>query len=556
MADEHCRMVEKIEGKGLTRRQLLTGAAAAAATFAASSVVGCAPNAQEVSTDMAPAATSGIQVVPADSEWAMPDYVAVPDETLSADLVVVGSGMGGMTACLTAQERGLSVIVVERAAALGGGSAFAEGCFAVNTPFLAALGFEDVDVDTILQKEFEWHHYICDATLWQTVIRNNPEDFQWLQDQGVVIVETGGGRYGSVPTQHMYEGHRGKNAIRVMAELAVSRGGQILSDTRATHMLMTDDAVAGVQCVNRGRVLNISAPAVVLATGGAGGNKDMIEQWTNRNTDNQYWLGCPTATGDGIALAVEAGMGKPYRLGGPGLGACVEPLDLNSHFGTAAAVESMDLWVNQDGKRFFNEDKTVTFFAPLNAIESQCKTFSIFDQGIMDHYINDGCDVGWAKYCRAGTKLVDAMDECERELASGNPYVFKANTLEDLVTQMGLPVTTTLATIEEYNGFCRKGADPVFYKDPYFLRQISTAPFYGARLKGAVVSQKGGVHCNSSGEVITREGKIIPGLFVAGLDCGGFQSQTTGITIPGSVQGYALGMGRQCGRSAADYVKA
>ena len=69
-----------------------------------------------------------------------------------------------------------------------------------------------------------------------------------------------------------------------------------------------------------------------------------------------------------------------------------------------------------------------------------------------------------------------------------------------------------------------------------------------------MVSQKGGVHCNAKGEVIRMNGARLNGLYVAGLDCGGFQSQTTGITIPGSVQGYALGMGRLCGKNGAAYV--
>ena len=49
-------------------------------------------------------------------------------------------------------------------------------------------------------------------------------------------------------------------------------------------------------------------------------------------------------------------------------------------------------------------------------------------------------------------------------------------------------------------------------------------------------------------------GRRLNGLYVSGLDCGGFQSQTTGITIPGSVQGYSLGMGRLCGKHGAAYI--
>lgn len=559
----------------LTRRQFIASATAGAVGTITAGAVGytvthskasaeeTGTGATEVEEDQRssdnPTVRKHVDVVPATSQWAMPAYVDKPDEVLTYDMVCVGSGLGGFSAGLTALQEGVkSVAVVERSDALGGNTAMAEGLTAIDTDLLKEAGFEDLNPDIIIQKEFDWHHYICDATLWSTVLRNNPDDINWLMDQGVKLVAcvaTGGADY---PTHHIYEGHRGTSAIKALNERFVEAGGTVLTNTRVTHMLMDDNTVAGVQCITReGKVINIACKAVVLATGGAGANKDIVDLWTERNSDNQSWLGSPYITGDGIMLAVEAGMGKPYHLGGPGLGARVEPLDLASHFNCAAALESCDLWVNQDGRRFFNEGVTLSFYAPVNAIESQCFTYSVFDQGVMDHYVNDGADVGWAQYVKKGTLLTNAPDEVDREIRLGNPYVFKADTLEELADQIGFDdeaKQTFLDTVEEYNGFCRDGNDAKFFKDPYYLRELKTPPFYGARLKAGVVSQKGGVHCNCKAEVIKMTGKRINGLYVTGLDCGGFQSQTTGITIPGSVQGYALGMGRLSGKNGAAYI--
>lgn len=549
-------------GRGVTRRQLLGGMAFGALGMAVTGMIGCSgQQASAAATDEAgapvnPTVPPHVDVVPKDSPWAMPAYVPEPDETLQFDMVCVGSGMGGFSAGLTALQEGVkSVAIIERADALGGGTAMAEGLTAIDTPWMKEKGFSHVDPDTIIQKEFDWHHYICDATLWSTVLRNNPSDFNWLLDQGVEIVAcvaTGGAEY---PTHHVYKGHRGVSAINALNQRFTEAGGTVLTNTRGTHMLMDGNTVKGIQCLTSdGRCINIETSAVVIATGGIGGNKDIVNYWTERNPENQVWLGCPTATGDGVQLAVEAGMGKPYHLGGPGLGADVPPLDLASHFNCAAALESCNLWVNQDGNRFFNEGVTLNFYAPVNAIESQCKTFAVFDSEIMRHYVEEGADVGWAQYVPKKTLMVNAPAECEREIANGNPFVFKTDTLEEMAEQMGIPVSTFMETVNEYNGFCRDGNDTKFFKDPYYLRELKTPPFYGARLKAGVVSQKGGVHCNNKGEVITMSGRRINGLYVAGLDCGGFQSQTTGITIPGSVQGYALGMGRLCGKNGAAYI--
>src|SRR4029079_18111819 len=46
---------------------------------------------------------------------------------IDADLVVVGSGIGGMTAAITAHDLGLRVVVLEKAAKLGGVSAYSGG---------------------------------------------------------------------------------------------------------------------------------------------------------------------------------------------------------------------------------------------------------------------------------------------------------------------------------------------------------------------------------------------------------------------------------------------
>lgn len=557
MTDDILRSEGGTARKGLTRRQLLAGMSLGAIGVATAGLsTGCTANASEATTVQNPTVGPHVDVVPADSDWAMPAYSHEVDETIETDLLCIGSGLGGFSCGLTALQMGVkNVIIIDGSDKMGGNTAMAEGLTAINTPWMREAGFENLDPDTIIQKEFDWHHYICDSTLWRTVLKNNDEDFNWLLDQGVkivVCVATGGADY---PTHHVYEGHRGSSALKHLLENFTKLGGQLLLNTRATHMLMDGDTVQGVQCLTAdGCHINIKAKAVELATGGAGGNKDLINRWTERNADNMHWQGSPYIIGDGIQLAVESGMGKPYHLGGPGLGASVEPLDINSQFSCGMALESCNMWVNQDAVRFFNEGKTLSFYAPVNAIESQCFTYSINDSAIWDHYINDGCDVGWAQYVKRGSKLTKAMEEGQRELDSHNPFVFKADTLEELAEQMGLDVEQFMKTVEEYNEMCRNGKDTMFFKDAYYLRELKQPPFWGARLKAGVVSQKGGVHCNSKGEVIKMNGKRINGLYVAGLDCGGFQSQTTGITIPGSVQGYALGMGRQCARHATAYI--
>ena len=51
------------------------------------------------------------------------------EEAITCDLLVIGGGMAGMSAAGWAAERGARVIVVEKAAALGGSALLSGGVF-------------------------------------------------------------------------------------------------------------------------------------------------------------------------------------------------------------------------------------------------------------------------------------------------------------------------------------------------------------------------------------------------------------------------------------------
>src|SRR5690606_16424317 len=76
-----------------------------------------------------------------------PDPTAPPASwDLEVDLVCVGSGLGGISAAIAAHDRGLSVVVLEKAPRLGGVSGFGGGeVFVPNNHKMRELGIEDSD---------------------------------------------------------------------------------------------------------------------------------------------------------------------------------------------------------------------------------------------------------------------------------------------------------------------------------------------------------------------------------------------------------------------------
>ncbi|MGV8084514.1 MAG: FAD-binding protein [Coriobacteriia bacterium] len=266
-------------------------------------------------------------------------------------------------------------------------------------------------------------------------------------------------------------------------------------------------------------------------------------------------LGSHGHDGDGIRMASEAGMGAPSHLMMCCLNLTVEPLGVSSQLAAAGSQEPTNMWVNQDAVRFVDESVTSYMIFSNNAIENQIATYSALDQACFDRLVNEGCVNGWGFYVRPGSKLTEAPAELEKVLKNGNPNVFVADTLPELAKKMGLDSATFEKTVSDYNAMVDAGEDMQYGKAPQFLVPIRTSPFYGFRVKGCIVNGMGGIRINTKCEVITETGKVISGLYAAGMDCGGFSGETYGLAVPGSCQGISLSTGRLSGLNAASYAK-
>lgn len=542
MAEDRKTGVPREKSAYLSRRQVLLGMGIGATALAAG-MMGCTTENTQQSGNAANAQN---------------DEVALkePTQTLEADVVVVGSGMGGMSAAVTAAEEGASVILLEKQSVLGGGTNFAEGVFGMGSDLQKEAGVNG-SLSDLLAIELEFQRYIVDYTLWDFVVKGAEENLKWLMDHGVKFVELGQGPYAGIRTQHIYEDHRGSTMIAKLEEAAQSIGVDIRTDTPVTNLLMDGESVVGVQAESGKDIINVNAKAVILATGSAGSNNELFDDYTTRTSEKYMWCGAPGLTGDGIRMASEAGMGKPYRLMAPLVGTTVEPLGVASQLAALAAMNPYALWVNQDGKRFMNEWLVRTAIYAPNAIESQHKAFSIIDQALFDRLVDKGDpNVGWGYYVYKDAPLPEAPKELEQELSRESENVFKADTIADLATQLGIEPAALEETVKEYNGLVDAKEDPALGKKADFLTdKIETGPFYGFRVKGAKVNMFGGIHINDNAEVVREDKTPIVGLYAAGVECGGFQGETYGITVPSSCQGISLATGRKSAKSATAYAK-
>lgn len=188
-------------------------------------------------------------------------------DDFDADLIVVGAGGTGLMAALTAAEKGLRVLVLEKAAKVGGTSALSFGVFATSgTPHQAADGINDSS-----QAHFEDLNHFAGALverdnlgLRRVLVETAPAAFRKLLDLGAVftrpISETGH----RVPRLHKMLPH--SRAVTELVEQRCRRiGVRFRMNSEVTELVEADGRVSGV--VLRDKTSLRARLGVLLTTG-------------------------------------------------------------------------------------------------------------------------------------------------------------------------------------------------------------------------------------------------------------------------------------------------
>jgi L-aspartate oxidase len=219
----------------------------------------------------------------------------------SADVVVIGTGVGGLAAGLAAHRAGRRVVVLSKAGRKPGATAthYAQGGIAVVLPDT------DDSVDAHAADTLAAGAGLCDPDAVTSIVADGFRAVTELVSDGAHFDQaTAGGwalsREGGHSRRRIV--HAGGDATGAEVQRALDRAATTL-DIRAKHAalrLLHDtasgtDAVTGVLVADRRSIGIIHAPSVILATGGLG---QVYGATTN-----------PTgSTGDGIALALWAGV--------------------------------------------------------------------------------------------------------------------------------------------------------------------------------------------------------------------------------------------------------
>ena len=508
------------------------------------------------------------------STYVATEAAKADDATYNTDIVIVGAGGAGMTAALTAAEKGANVIILESQAAVGGNSVRATGGMnAADTPaqdeneFGESAGVEktlktarttyadNVTITKLAEEvEKQWADYQANPVGYfdsdelmelDTMIGgkgiNNPElveeladesadGVEWLKKYGIDLTSVGSFGGASVKRIHRPVNAEGKTIavgsyMIPLLEKACEENDKISIqlETTATTILTDENGKAvGVKAVGAtGNEVTVNAKAVILATGGFGANLDMVAELVPA-LKGFMTTNAAGAQGQGIEMAQALGA------------ATVDMNQIQIHptvqFDTAALItEGLRgdgaVLINAEGKRFIDEVGTRDVVSAAEIAQPGSYSYLVVDQAMLD---KSSVIAGYVK----------------------RGFVFQGNTYEELAEALGVDAATFAETMNTWNTYVEAKNDPDFGRTS-FAQPLNTAPYYAIKVTAGVHHTMGGLVINTDTEVLKDDGTVIAGLYAAGEVTGGVHGANR---LGGNAVADFVVFGRIAGEEAAEYA--
>lgn len=475
----------------------------------------------------------------------------------NAQVTVIAAGPSGLSAAVQAAENGAEVVVLEKAAAVGGAANMGMGPLGIGTRY-QKQSMNDISVEKAFNMMMEYNHYNIDGRLIRRYFGQSAETIEWLEDMGVEF--EGAFRYfpKAEATWHIVKTDQGigPRAASFMNKALFARaqelGVRFVLETPAKKIIMEDGRVRGVIGVNRlGEEVRINCSAAVICTGGAGSDTKLIKEETGLvHGENLFSFTIPGVTGDGLRMAWEAGADRlPVRVE-----LTSQPEGLEEYtLGMINVFSQPNLLVNRLGKRFMNEEQAQNTTYLANAIlhQKDKMAYSIVDTSILKHYIRNGVDV--VSLVRPNPDVSDFYDGVKIASQKESDNFAVADTIEELAEKIGIKPEALRKTVDSYNEFC-DSVDQEFFKDRKYLRPVFKAPFYAVKFRAGGYGTVGGIRINENCEVCNPDFEPIPGLYAAGADACNIYDDSYMFLLPGNSMGFAVNTGRIAGMSAAAFV--
>ncbi len=472
-------------------------------------------------------------------------------ETIEAEAIIVGGGFSGMAAAARATQLGVKVIVIEKMrtfVAHGGEIA------SIGSKIQRENGIE-IDKEQFARDWIRISGSRCNEDLLWLFINRSEEAFEWVMDMGGddVYADIYGGYYKGKdfteypvaqhihqkPNHHRFRYSGALMICEMMQEEILKGGGQVIRGTQALRLEKENGRVVSVIAQNlEGKKIRYKGSrGIVLATGDISGDWEMLEAFSPEGL----------LPGKCASFPPKSNLGEGHKIG-YWAGGAFEPAPwaLSLHMTGYGCFMNFFLHVNSEGKRFMNEDTW-----------SGGKSANILRQANPD-YAFSVFDDKWYEEAAAGAPMhggqaSDPMNvygepwDCESnwypryiEQWREKGVAFKADTLEELAEQMGVPVDNFLATVKRYNELYRLGKDLDYGKRHELLTSIEKPPFRAVKIGPALLNVFGGFLTDTKLRVLDKNHKPVGGLLATGMCAGGLYGVDYPLLASGNSHGRCL----------------
>ena len=448
------------------------------------------------------------------------------------DVVVVGGGNAALCAALMAREAGASVLLLESSprAWRGGNSQHTRNLRCMHD------GPQDVLIDAYSEEEY-WQDLLkvtgglTDEKLARLVIRASATCRPWMVKHGVRFQPPLSGALHVARTNAFFLGG-GKALVNAFYRSAEAVGIQIRYDTPVDKIEMAEGRFVAA----RSGAQRFEGRACVLAAGGFESNREWLREAWGQNAqgewpaDNFLIRGTRFNMGVLLKFMIEAGADS---IGDPSQSHCVA-IDARAPLydgGICTRIDcvSLGVVVNNAAARFYDEGED---FWP--------KRYAIWGRLVAQ------------QPQQIGYSIIDA-----KAIGRFMPPVFpgtRADTLEDLARQLGLPEAQFVKTISDYNAACRVGTfDHTTLDDchtenlsppkTHWALPLDTPPYFGYALKPGVTFTYLGLKTDARAAVYF-DGRPCDNLFVAG------EMMAGNVLGKGYTAGVGMSIGTAFGRIA------
>lgn len=417
--------------------------------------------------------------------------VSFSDET---DVLILGTGIAGMSAAMDPVEAGLKVMLVDKLERVGGESFIACGVMNVAGSKMQKDAGIPGDPEEKWQKflpilekkgetdDMDYKHdvYLCQTEWADRVAADYGAVFQPITD----YMNTG------APTSMLLPGNGIGDMQAVLTPLQKGleqKGATYKLNLRATNFIVDGEgAPIGVRFNDEknGKTVDIKAKKIIVATGGFSCNQEMVATYL----PSQSRLG---------PLTVNS-MGEGHQMC-KALGGVYTHMDMEAN--RMSDLAQVTVW---------------GYFSPQVQVTPQGRRFIKEDQShdSPDVAVKQGLGFWWTIF---DNQAINSSQKWNVELnmkGNADRLVGPFNTLEELAAAMDVPASNLVETFARYDELVAAGEDADFGKK-LFLQSLS-APYYAMKHFPYRYKTHGGMKITTNSQLADKDGNPIPNVYCCG----------------------------------------